>query len=214
MKKAWRWPLAGFVLGGLVGATFLTVNVVGASSPERRRRHGQLVRGDPAHAASARGGGSAGRAQLRPRLRPDEGRARRDVLAEGLRLRSRVRDEQLRRAPARAGARRASVRGGLGRERRIRLLRRARQRPRRDRDAAGGGCQRPAARLAAPRAGRRSTWERSPSERRDRLPRSSRSSPGARAARRSGSTAARSSRGSGRRHSTSLQMAPSSCSTR
>ena len=33
MKKTWRWPLAGFVLGGLVGATFLTVNVVGASSP-------------------------------------------------------------------------------------------------------------------------------------------------------------------------------------
>jgi hypothetical protein len=34
MKKAWRWPLAGFVVGGLVGATFLTVNVVGASNPE------------------------------------------------------------------------------------------------------------------------------------------------------------------------------------
>jgi hypothetical protein len=34
MKKASRWPLAGFVLGALVGATFLTVNVVGASSPE------------------------------------------------------------------------------------------------------------------------------------------------------------------------------------
>jgi hypothetical protein len=34
MKKTWRWPLAGFVLGGLVGATLLTVNVVGASSPE------------------------------------------------------------------------------------------------------------------------------------------------------------------------------------
>ncbi len=33
MKKTWRWPLAGFLLGGLVGATFLTVNVVGASSP-------------------------------------------------------------------------------------------------------------------------------------------------------------------------------------
>ncbi|HMI99655.1 MAG TPA: hypothetical protein VK488_07480 [Gaiellaceae bacterium] len=33
MKKKWRWPLAGFVLGGLVGATLLTVNVVGASSP-------------------------------------------------------------------------------------------------------------------------------------------------------------------------------------
>src|SRR5437879_3318818 len=33
MKRAWRWPLAGFVLGALVGATFLTVNVVGASSP-------------------------------------------------------------------------------------------------------------------------------------------------------------------------------------
>jgi hypothetical protein len=34
MKKTLRWPLAGFVLGGLVGATLLTVNVVGASSPE------------------------------------------------------------------------------------------------------------------------------------------------------------------------------------
>ncbi len=33
MTRAWRWPLAGFVLGGLVGATLLTVNVVGASSP-------------------------------------------------------------------------------------------------------------------------------------------------------------------------------------
>jgi hypothetical protein len=33
MKTTWRWSLAGFVLGGLVGATFLTVNVVGASSP-------------------------------------------------------------------------------------------------------------------------------------------------------------------------------------
>src|ERR1700693_2091066 len=30
MKRAWRWPLAGFVVGGLIGATFLTVNVVGA----------------------------------------------------------------------------------------------------------------------------------------------------------------------------------------
>ena len=29
MKRAWRWPLAGFVLGGLVGATLLTVNIVG-----------------------------------------------------------------------------------------------------------------------------------------------------------------------------------------
>ena len=33
MKMTWRWPLAGFLLGGLVGATFLTVNVVGASRP-------------------------------------------------------------------------------------------------------------------------------------------------------------------------------------
>jgi hypothetical protein len=37
MKRTWRWPLAGFVLGGLVGATFLTVNVVGASTPDRPR---------------------------------------------------------------------------------------------------------------------------------------------------------------------------------
>ena len=34
MKKKWRWPLAGFVLGALVGATVLTVNVVGANGPE------------------------------------------------------------------------------------------------------------------------------------------------------------------------------------
>lgn len=37
MKRTWRWPLAGFVVGGLIGATFLTVNVVGASGPEQRR---------------------------------------------------------------------------------------------------------------------------------------------------------------------------------
>ena len=30
MKRSWRWPLAGFVVGGLVGATLLTVNIVGA----------------------------------------------------------------------------------------------------------------------------------------------------------------------------------------
>ena len=35
MKSAWRWPFAGFVVGALVGATILTVNVIGASSPMR-----------------------------------------------------------------------------------------------------------------------------------------------------------------------------------
>jgi len=34
MKRSWRWPLAGFVMGALMGATLLTVNVVGASSPD------------------------------------------------------------------------------------------------------------------------------------------------------------------------------------
>ncbi|MEK6274984.1 MAG: hypothetical protein AABM30_06540 [Actinomycetota bacterium] len=38
--RTWRWPLAGFLLGGLVGATFLTVNVVGASSPALPRAAG------------------------------------------------------------------------------------------------------------------------------------------------------------------------------
>ncbi len=38
MKKKWRWPLAGFVLGAMAGATVLTVNVVGASSPEPAAR--------------------------------------------------------------------------------------------------------------------------------------------------------------------------------
>jgi hypothetical protein len=31
MKKKWRWPFVGFVLGAVAGATVLTVNVVGAS---------------------------------------------------------------------------------------------------------------------------------------------------------------------------------------
>ena len=35
MKRAWRWPFAGFVVGALAGATILTVNVIGASSPVR-----------------------------------------------------------------------------------------------------------------------------------------------------------------------------------
>ena len=35
MNRAWRWPFAGFVVGALVGATILTVNVIGASSPVR-----------------------------------------------------------------------------------------------------------------------------------------------------------------------------------
>src|SRR6266511_2839046 len=30
MKRKWRWPLAGFITGGLVGMTLLTVNVIGA----------------------------------------------------------------------------------------------------------------------------------------------------------------------------------------
>jgi hypothetical protein len=33
MNTAWRWPFAGFVVGALVGATILTVNVVGAQNP-------------------------------------------------------------------------------------------------------------------------------------------------------------------------------------
>jgi hypothetical protein len=30
MTRSWRWPLAGFIVGRLVGATLLTVNIVGA----------------------------------------------------------------------------------------------------------------------------------------------------------------------------------------
>ena len=50
MTRAWRWPLAGFILGGLVGATFLTVNVVGASSPggaEVGRSRGEILHTPP-----------------------------------------------------------------------------------------------------------------------------------------------------------------------
>src|SRR4029079_10013849 len=57
MKRTWRWPLAGFLLGGLVGATFLTVNVVGASSPNappaRAASFGELLHTPP---LLARGG--------------------------------------------------------------------------------------------------------------------------------------------------------------
>ena len=214
MKKSWRWPLAGFVLGGLVGATILTVNVVGASSPEPEgvtvSSFGEVLHTPPLLAEA----GQPVELSYDVVCGPDEGRARRDVLAEGLGLRPRVRGGRLRRAPVGAGARRASVGRGLGRQTEDSTTtpssttaaarrRRSRRRPPMPRSMSGRS-----------RAGRRSTWDRSPSERRDRPRRSSRSSPGARAARRSGSTAARSSRGSGRRHSTSLPTAPSSCSTR
>ena len=66
--------------------------------PCARRRHRQLVRGDPPHAASARERGRGGRAALRRRLRPAEGRARRGVLAERLGVRPRVGRERVRRA--------------------------------------------------------------------------------------------------------------------
>jgi hypothetical protein len=49
VKRAWRWPLAGFVLGGLVGATILTVNVVGASGPQSAggRAFGEILHTPP-----------------------------------------------------------------------------------------------------------------------------------------------------------------------
>ena len=58
MKRSWRWPLAGFLLGGLVGATFLTVNVVGASSPHAPRAavagFGEILHTPPLLARAAR----------------------------------------------------------------------------------------------------------------------------------------------------------------
>ncbi len=50
VKRAWRWPLAGFVVGGLVGATFLTVNIVGASAPDQPpivRAFGEILHTPP-----------------------------------------------------------------------------------------------------------------------------------------------------------------------
>ena len=58
MKRAWRWPFAGFVVGALVGATILTVNVVGASSPERppagTRSFGEILHTPPLLAEAGR----------------------------------------------------------------------------------------------------------------------------------------------------------------
>ena len=108
MKRAWRWPFAGFVVGALVGATILTVNVVGASSPERPPARDGLLRRDPAHAPAPRARGRAGRTQLRRGLRRAAGRARRRVLAEGLGLRPPDGRVDVRRASARPRARRAA----------------------------------------------------------------------------------------------------------
>jgi hypothetical protein len=46
MRRAWRWPLLGFVLGGLVGVTVLSVNVVGAG-PNRTNRTDRAAVIDP-----------------------------------------------------------------------------------------------------------------------------------------------------------------------
>ena len=214
MKKAWRWPLAGFVLGGLVGATFLTVNVVGASSPERRRRHGQLVRGDPAHAASAR----ARRASRSSCATTSSAASRRTSPAGRARRRARCSSARPGRASSSSSRSSGSPTGFC---------------PRRSRPGAEGSTTTQSSTTAAARPRRcrrrlprpRSTSGRSELDdgrpgsgalRRDEVAVVGRLGAhlGQGRARRSGSTAARSSRGSGRRRSTSLRTAPSSCSTR
>ena len=89
MKKTWRWPLAGFVLGGLVGATFLTVNVVGASSPNApavpsRGSFGEILHTPPLLARV----GKAVELSLRRGLRRRRRRARREMHATRLGVRA------------------------------------------------------------------------------------------------------------------------------
>jgi hypothetical protein len=50
MKRTWRWPFAGFVVGAVAGATVLTVNVVGAQIPEppaAARSFGEILHTPP-----------------------------------------------------------------------------------------------------------------------------------------------------------------------
>ena len=214
MKKTWRWPLAGFVLGGLVGATFLTVNVVGASSPVPAgvtdSSFGEILHTPPllAHAGEE--------VELRydvvcgqPKDEPGGACSPKGsvfVRASGA---SEFVEQPLEREPDGLLSAR-----GLDRRRRVRLLRRARQRPRRDSDAAGSGRRGPAACLAAcdlddgrPGVG---AIRRDSAAVVDRLrAHVGQGEPGARARQRPGAVA-----GSVRPRSTLLPTAPSSCSTR
>ena len=216
MKKKWRWPLAGFVLGALVGATVLTVNVVGANSPAPVAVSRRRVRRDPAHARAARASGQTGRALVRRRLRRAEGRAGVALLSVGLGLRAPRRRFDVHQAAARTRAlmdccprrsRRANGRAGFDYYAVV------------DDGAAGRRrCPRPGPRLRSTcgrsTTGRRSTSAPRTSGIRGRRPRSSGASRGAVATPRSGSTAVASSRVSARLRSTSHPTAPSSCSTR
>ena len=115
MTSAWRWPLAGFVLGALVGATILTVNVVGASSPERPPAAAGILRGGPAHAAVLVPAGQPVELALRRglRCRADEPDDR--VLAEGVGLRPSARAADFEEVPlARDPSGRLSARFRVG----------------------------------------------------------------------------------------------------
>ena len=216
MKKRWRWPLAGFVLGALVGATVLTVNVVGASSPEpvavRAAAFGEILH-TPVLLARA---GESVELLVRRRLRS----ARRTSRSRTARRRARFSCApsvgstfaELPLEREADGLLSADVPAASGEG--VRLLRRDRQRTRSHRDAARGRGRGAAARLGADRLDDGRPRRSATSGAHGRRPRSCGSSRGAGETPRSGSTAARSSRGSGRRRSTSRPTARSSCSTR
>ena len=131
MKKAWRWPFAGFVMGALVGATVLTVNVVGARSPgaPRAAEHsfGEILHTPPLIGEAGR----VGRAHVRRRLRDAGGPAGASLLAFGVGLRSCLRRAGVRRDTALERAGRAALGRGaepLHERLRLRLLRGDRRR--------------------------------------------------------------------------------------
>ena len=205
MKRAWRWPFAGFVVGALVGATILTVNVVGASSPERPPAgagsfgeilHTPVLLARAGEPVELRYDVVCGAPQVEPRaacspkgsvfIRP-EGRARRSSSIRSPRPRRDCSPPRCREDEAPPGFDYyAEIENGAGQTARL-------------------------PEGAPPRhritSGRFGVGPRSPSDEPFRGTRAPDSvvagSRGARASMRSGSTAAASSRGSGRRHSTS-----------
>src|SRR5215216_7438388 len=53
MIISWRWPLAGFLVGSLVGATMLTVNAVGAFVGNRESGAPAAMTGEILHTPPA-----------------------------------------------------------------------------------------------------------------------------------------------------------------
>ena len=216
MKKRWRWPLAGFVLGALAGATVLTVNVVGASSPApvavRAAGFGEILH-TPVLLARAGKSVELSYDVVCGALKDEPGShcsPSGSVFVRPVGGSTFVKLPLEREADGLLSAVVPAAACGEG----VRLLRRDGQRTGSHRDAARGRGRGASARLGADRLDDDRRRRSATSGAHGRRPRSCGSSRGAAETPRSGSTAAGSSRASGHRRSTSRPTAPSFYSTR